>query len=165
MSTLKVNSIIPVAGVPTGGGGGITQIKQAVKTDTSSTTSTSFTDVSGLSVSMTATSSTNKFLIICNVAAACDFDSFLRLLKDSSEIGSGTGGSSENGFGVVRQAQTNQVVQYCITFLETAGDTSEHTFKVQFRASNSSNNIVINRRELDSALGVSSSITVMEVSA
>ena len=26
MSTLKVNSIIPVAGVPTGGGGGIIQI-------------------------------------------------------------------------------------------------------------------------------------------
>ena len=33
MSTLKVNSIIPVAGVPTGGGGGIIQVKQAIKTN------------------------------------------------------------------------------------------------------------------------------------
>ena len=33
MSTLKVNSIIPVAGVPTGGGGGIIQVKQTVKKD------------------------------------------------------------------------------------------------------------------------------------
>ena len=29
MSTLKVNSIIPVGGVPTGGGGGIVQIVTA----------------------------------------------------------------------------------------------------------------------------------------
>ena len=33
MSTLKVNSIIPTGGVPTGGGGGIVQVKQDVKTD------------------------------------------------------------------------------------------------------------------------------------
>ena len=48
MSTLKVNSIIPVSGVPTGGGGGIIQIKQAVKTDTTSTTSSTQADISGL---------------------------------------------------------------------------------------------------------------------
>ena len=36
MSTLKVNSIIPVAGVPTGGGGGIIQVVQETKTDTAS---------------------------------------------------------------------------------------------------------------------------------
>jgi hypothetical protein len=36
MSQLKVNSIIPTGGVPTGGGGGITQIVSATKSDTSS---------------------------------------------------------------------------------------------------------------------------------
>ena len=35
MSTIKVNSIIPVAGVPTGGGGGIIQTVQTVKTSIS----------------------------------------------------------------------------------------------------------------------------------
>ena len=36
MSTLKVNSIIPTGGVPTGGGGGIPQIGSNTKDDTAS---------------------------------------------------------------------------------------------------------------------------------
>ena len=39
MSQLKVNSIIPVAGIPSGGAGGIIQMKQTVKTDAFSHTS------------------------------------------------------------------------------------------------------------------------------
>ena len=38
MSQLKVNSIIPVGGIPTGGTGGIIQVKQTVKSDTSTET-------------------------------------------------------------------------------------------------------------------------------
>ena len=41
MSTLKVNSIIPVAGVPTGGGGGIIQMVKTIKTDKFSKSSNS----------------------------------------------------------------------------------------------------------------------------
>ena len=33
-SELRVDKIIPTAGVPTGGGGGIVQVIQTVKTDT-----------------------------------------------------------------------------------------------------------------------------------
>ena len=65
MSQLKVNSIIPVAGVVTGGGGGIVQTVQTVKTDTHYTSSTSYTDVTGLTVSITPTSNTSKILIYC----------------------------------------------------------------------------------------------------
>ena len=41
MSTLKVNSIIPTAGVPTGGGGGVVQTTVTNKTDTASQSSVS----------------------------------------------------------------------------------------------------------------------------
>ena len=34
MSQLKVNSIVPVGGLPSGSNGGIIQIRQVVKTDT-----------------------------------------------------------------------------------------------------------------------------------
>ena len=167
MSQLKVNSIIPVAGVPTGGGGGITQVKQAFKTDTASTTSTSFTDVSGLSISITATSATNKILVSCNISASCDadIDGFLILLKDSTEIASGTGGSVENMFALIRETDDRIVDSFALNFLDTAGDTNAHTYKIQFRTSNSSNPLVINRRNHDAAFGLPSSITVMEVSA
>ena len=67
MSTLKVNKIIPTAGVPTGGGGGIIQIKQTVKTSRFSTTTTGNTiDVTGVNVSITPTSSTSKIFVICS---------------------------------------------------------------------------------------------------
>ena len=69
MSTLKVNSIIPVAGVPTGGGGGIIQIVQSLKKDTSTTsvttntTSSAFESVSNLTCTITPTSSSSKILV------------------------------------------------------------------------------------------------------
>ena len=70
MSTLKVNKIIPTAGVGTDtttlkNGGGIIQVKQTIKTDTFSTNSTSmaFTAVTGLSVNITPTSNTSKIYI------------------------------------------------------------------------------------------------------
>ena len=52
MSTLKVNSIIPVAGVPTGGGGGIVQVKQTVKSDTTTVASSSFADLPGMTITI-----------------------------------------------------------------------------------------------------------------
>ena len=67
MSTLKVNKIIPTAGVPTGGGGGIIQIKQTVKTSLFSTTTTGNTiDVTGVSVDITPTSNTSKIFVMCS---------------------------------------------------------------------------------------------------
>ena len=52
-SQLRVDKIVPVDGVPTNGGGGIIQVVSTTKTDTFSTTSTSFTDVTGFSVNIT----------------------------------------------------------------------------------------------------------------
>jgi hypothetical protein len=67
MSTLKVNSIIPVAGVPTGGGGGIVQIKMNTNTTTqgsvSCSTSTEYYDITDLNVTITPTSSSSKILV------------------------------------------------------------------------------------------------------
>ena len=70
MSTLKVNSIIPVGGVPTGGGGGIVQIVTAThnsqvsqSSNGSGNTQTTLTDT-GLTASITPTSTSNKVLVM-----------------------------------------------------------------------------------------------------
>ena len=67
MSTLKVNKIIPTAGVPTGGGGGIIQIVQTLKKNVQSTTSSSMIDISGMSVAITPTTNTSKVLILVSL--------------------------------------------------------------------------------------------------
>lgn len=63
MSQLKVNSIIPLAGIPSGSNGGIIQVKEHYKSDVASTTSTSYTDMTGMSATITPTSSSNKILV------------------------------------------------------------------------------------------------------
>ena len=73
MSQIKVNSIIPVAGVPTGGGGGIIQIVSAQKTDTSSYSGTSqFHTVDGLTLNITPTSSSSKIFVCFNMNIGCN---------------------------------------------------------------------------------------------
>ena len=97
--------------------------------------------------------------------ASCDngIDAFLTLLKDSSRIGDGSSGTADNACALVRDTDDRIVDSYGLSFLQVAGDTNAHTFKVRFRTSNSSNPVVVNRRNHDTAFGFSSSITVMEV--
>ena len=67
MSTLKVNTITNVAGnADISNVGKVVQIVSSTKTDTASTTSTSFTDT-GISASITPSSSSNKILILASI--------------------------------------------------------------------------------------------------
>ena len=67
MSELRTNRIVPRDGLPAGASGGIIQVKSTTKTDTFSTTSSSYTDITGLSVSITPTRSDSKILIFVTV--------------------------------------------------------------------------------------------------
>ena len=60
MSELRTNRIVPRDGLPSGSSGGIIQVRSTTKTDPFDTTSTSFTDVTGLSVSITPTRADSK---------------------------------------------------------------------------------------------------------
>ena len=63
-SQLRVDKIVPVDGAPSGGGGGIVQCVSTTKTDTFTTASTSFTDVTGLSATITPKFSTSKIFVM-----------------------------------------------------------------------------------------------------
>ena len=62
-SELRVDKIIPYDGVPSGGGGGIIQVKMGTLTSVFTTTSSSMVDT-GLSVSITPKFSTSKVLVL-----------------------------------------------------------------------------------------------------
>ena len=167
MSTLKVNNITPTAGVPSGGGGGIIQIKQAFKTDAFSQSSTSFSDITGLSVAITPTSSNSQILIMVNIFVSVADACLLRLLRGSTVIGAGTGnsgGTDNTGFAMARMSATNLSDTHNITILDSPGVDTAVTYKVQGRPTESSANLFVNRRASGDTYGASSSITVMEVS-
>ena len=167
-SQLRVDKIVPVDGAPSGGGGGIVQVKCTTKQDMFDTSSTSFVDVTGLNVSITPKFSTSKMLVTVHVFASCEDASMLRLMFDSTAVGNGTASDQDanhQGFAMVRQDDGNLGSGYGIQLLHTPGDTSSHTYKIQGRATSSSYALGINRRIDNQNYSLSSSISVMEVSA
>jgi hypothetical protein len=175
MSQIKVNSIIPVAGVPTGGGGGIIQMKQTVKTDTFSTTSTSATDVTGLSVSITPTSSTSKILVTYDVKASCEnVQMSFFLLRDSTNIyrgdqrGSNRTRTSSVIGGVPDPSEANRTPQQMhVMYIDSPATTSAITYKIQCQLNAGDGYVNRARDDTDNVYRTTpaSSITVMEVSA
>ena len=97
-SQLRVDKIVPVDGAPSGGGGGIVQVKQTVKTDVFSTSTTGDTlDVTGVTVTITPKFSTSKiFVMISGYYSNDNNDSFahlylVRVLDGSTDTGIAVG--------------------------------------------------------------------------
>ena len=175
MSQLKVNSIVPTAGVPTGGGGGIVQVKHTTKTNTfTHSASSSFGDITGLSVDITPTSNTSKiFIMVCvqySSGGSGGSRVQFRLMRGSTAIAIGdtagsrlrvSGGSETSGGGGNMKSAT-------INFVDSPSTTSSTTYKVQAVAPDG-NGFQLNKTVSDSDSSsyhrTASHITAMEVSA
>jgi len=79
-TTLKTSPSGIVAASP----GCILQVKQIVKDDIWTTTNNvpNFTDITGLSISITPTSTQSKILVTANVLGSCNNNSFIRLMRN-----------------------------------------------------------------------------------
>ena len=175
MSTLKVNSIIPVAGVPTGGGGGIVQIVQATSDSQTSTTSTSFVDTP-LSIAITPASSSSKFYITGKVQFSVwqAANHSLHINVNGSLVGQPSAVGSRHlahaGLGYVSTGQQYAIYPVPFDLLVDASDGNEHTIKLQFAQSNTGHTrtLYVNRQRTDSDSSSSgnrfaSTLTVMEI--
>ena len=158
-------------------GGRILQVVQAVKTDTATTSSATFADISGLSVSITPSSTSNKILVSCNLYVGGASNSFqgFKVFRDSTAIGLGTaatGNQTNVSFAtVVTNASSSAFGLHNGTFefLDSPSSTSSLTYKIQFASLYNSAALYINRPNTtdNSAYNLfpSSSITVKEVAA
>ena len=172
-SQLRVDKILPVDGAPTGGGGGIIQVVSTTKTDTFDTTSTSFVDITGLSVSITPKFSTSKILVTYHTNASMEDDGYrggLRLMRDSTAIfvGDSAGSRPQLSNHLVEATGTQQQFSYSGQTLDSPATTSAVTYKLQAISLDSGRQININKSYGDNndALNgrTASSITVMEIS-
>ena len=172
MSELRTNRIVPRDGLVSGAGvgGGIIQVKSTTKTDTFTTASTSYTDVTGLSVSITPTRSDSKILIFVSIHAVgnSQTQAYFRFMRDSTPIcvGDAAGTRVQATLGTLHYDQANDVNCASQTFLDSPSTTSAVTYKIQTRTQGSGT-IYINRSVTDANDSTSgrftSTITVMEV--
>ena len=156
--------------------GAILQVVSTTKTDTASTsTSGSFTDVSGMSVSITPSSTSSKILITfhINLGHTNYVSGFVRLVRDSTAISVGDAAGSRIVATVAMADDPidDEINCYSATFLDSPSTTSATTYKLQITTEGEANtgDVFINRSGEDSDniqnARVVSSITVMEVSA
>ena len=178
MSQLKVNSIVPVGGLPGGAtGGGIIQMVQAVKTDTASTNSpaeTAFVDT-GLSVSITPQSTSSKILVLWNIFIGSGGDNvtMLKLQRGTTDILLGDASSTRirvtQGQGGSYNSHLWKSDIAAGQYIDSPSTTSATTYKFVW-CSNGATYSYINRSGRDQAttndedVRATSSMTVMEVS-
>jgi hypothetical protein len=157
------------------GGGKILQVVQAVKTDTSSITTTSFATIPGLSVSITPASASSKFLLIANLNV-----SYL----ESSGVSSGVifrfgGGNSGDFVGDTAAARERIVAgefratngtwegqrHYGGSYVDSPATSSAITYAIEGRTIDSTGYVNRTGRDLDGAYypRSSSSLIVLEV--
>jgi len=153
------------------GGGKIGQVIQTVKTDHTSTTSTSYADISGMSVDITPSSATSKILVLANVntGQTLNYSSAVQLMRDTTAIFIGDASSSRtrgSAGGISPKARGSQ--QRNIQYLDSPSSTSALTYKLQWLVESGST-VYLNRDEgnADAVYSImcASSITVMEVLA
>lgn len=157
---------------PNGGAGKILQVKQTVKLDTFTTTSTTLVDVTGLSVDITPTSTSSKVLVRCSVAMGTDSANFTyaQLLRGSTFLGEAAAAGNRNRPTLMMyQAFETTVIMQNYEFLDSPNTTSATTYKVQLRCA-TSGNAYVGRSHTDgngvnTEPRLSSTITVMEVGA
>lgn len=154
----------------------VVQIKSTAKLDTFSTSSTTFTDVTGLSVAITPTSASNKVLIIAQVSVGGP--------GSSSEFGNWrlSGGNATNFVGDAASTRSRAIWGgwagatnigsmlwgLSMVYLDSPATTSATTYVVQGQSTTVvGGTIYVNRSYADSDNTIhvrgASSITVMEV--
>ena len=171
MSQLKVNSIVPVGGLPSGANGGIIQVVQTVKSDTFSFSgNTNVNDVTGLNVTITPSSNSNKVLLFCFMNISNNNISRVQFVRGTTAIGiPSASGSRPSGTASMNNGGDSNVSDpLTMIFMDSPATTSATTYKIAFSNELSSSEFAVNKSQADAdnIVGVRSisTLTAMEVS-
>ena len=149
---------------------GVIQVVSATKTDTFTTTSTSFVDLTGVSVSITPTSASNKILVLATLDIGNDPTTStpqVQIVRDSTPIGIGdASGSRTSATSSANAGGTSNAQSLNANFLDSPATTSATTYKIQIRTT-VAGTVTVNRSSSDTDTAsrprTISTITVMEV--
>ena len=165
------DGIIQAADLASGVGGKILQVVSTTKTDTTSISSSSFADITGMSVSITPASTSNKIFIIGYVCISLtDFQKrvYLKITGGNAAnyIGAAGTGVEAANVAVLRvntnYGQLNSPLQY----LDSPNTTSAITYQVQWASEGGATGYLNRPVTQDSvSANVASTLTAMEIAA
>ena len=167
--TIPSGATLTNSGTATGFGK-VLQVVSTAKTDTfTSATFNTWTDITGLNVSITPSSASNKIYVIANVNGYAGNNSHIKLVRDSTDIcvGASAGSRKQASSGSARDGSGDDIINNnSLDFLDSPNTTSSVTYKIQFWLHNSQT-FYLNRSLNDTDAAYSgrsaSTITVMEI--
>lgn len=158
----------------TASSGGILQVKQTTKTDTTSTSSQTWSDIAGMTVDITPSSASNKILIMTdtNHSGTNSYGQGIRLMRGSTAIYHTTDPNTSQQSGtwgtIADPSGASFLIPVSKIFLDAPNTTSATTYKLQWFQETGSTGY-LNRRHGDGTNAYStrgaSSITVMEIAS
>ncbi len=175
MSTIKTNAIQTTAGKPIlNSTGSILQVVSTTKTNIFTTTSTSYTDITGLTATITPSSSSNKILVRVDLNGAIAGNAggvIIRRNGSNVVVGDTVSGINNNAtFNIYNGGDdTNSQQLWSMSHLDSPSSTSALTYSIAVACVQGGGTIVVNdqtsqvRNQTYATNGVSN-ITVMEIS-
>jgi len=173
MSTLKTDKILsPDGRTLLNSTGSVIQVVSSLKTDTFSSTSSTYTAVTGLSASITPNSTSNKILVLVDFAAAVSSGSFDRvewaLFRGATQIYLGdASGSAGRATGKISLSEDTVQFRETAVYLDSPATTSSTTYQIYVRDGNADGGTAyINQSRVTTASNATlsaSSIILMEV--
>jgi|TARA_R100000455_G_C6164641_1_gene48526 hypothetical protein len=171
-SELRVDKIIPVDGVPSGGGGGIIQVVHSSATaeasqSNSGTTQNTLTDT-GLSATITPKFSTSKVLVLVHQTYQIDNGNNNVQFQINMLLRDGSNNVLHGGLGYNALRWKNGYAAsdiYSLNFLHSPNTTNAFTYKMTMNYYYMSSGSGSLRAQRDDQANTRSEMTLMEVSA
>ena len=167
------NVLTVAGGVPTwaapAGGGKVLQVLSTTKSDTFTSTATTYTDITGLSVTITPSSASSKILVFFNLSGGATEIANARLVRGATAIAVGDAAGSRNRSAGDFAIFATPIVETLVSgsYLDSPATTSATTYKLQAQITSAT--FYINRSEGDTdnyyRARTASTITVMEIGA
>jgi hypothetical protein len=150
------------------GTGAVLQVVQATKTDSFTTTSTSFTTPTGLSLSITPSSISSKILIFANIGFEVSGDAghgYASIFRNSTDIFIGdASGSKPRVTFAQNNSGGNGTVAFSMMYLDSPNTTSSTSYSINVKSSNGTT-VYVNRSVRDNDASAFDGRTVSSIIA
>lgn len=160
MSTLYVDNLQPNLGSRVMAAGHVVQVKSTTMTSTPTSTVTTFADT-GLSITITPTSSTSKFLVMFDAGVASSSSAggiIVRIVRDD-----GTATQLMHTNPAYTNTADSHYTACAVSHLDSPATTNDITYKIQFLAQTASATVYFNTAFGSPWGSPTANMTVMEI--